>query len=113
MRQGEIWAVSLDPTIGSEIRKTRPVFVVNDDAVGKLPLKIIVPLTEWKSQYGQAPWMVRVAPDQRNKLSKASGADCFQVRSVSERRFVKRIGTVDDKVMDRIREGLAAVLSIF
>jgi mRNA interferase MazF len=39
MRQGEIWLVSLDPTIGAEIKKTRPAIIVNDNALGKLPLK--------------------------------------------------------------------------
>lgn len=46
MKQSEIWLVSLDPTVGSEIRKTRPAIIVNDNTLGKLPLKIIVPLTD-------------------------------------------------------------------
>lgn len=56
--------------------------------------------------------MVRLAPDAKNKLSKASAADCFQVRSVSETRFMKRIGVVDAQKLERIQDGLAAVLSI-
>ena len=112
MKQGEIWSVNLDPTLGAEIRKTRPIIIVNDDAVGRLPLKIIVPLTDRKAHYAQAPWMVRVAADVRDKLTSTSAADCFQVRSISEARFAKRIGVVDAAIMDRIREGLAAVLSI-
>jgi len=46
MKQSEIWLINLDPTIGSEIRKTRPAIIVNDDILGKLPLKIIVPITD-------------------------------------------------------------------
>jgi mRNA interferase MazF len=45
MKQSEIWLINLDPTIGSEMRKTRPALIVNDDALGRLPLKIIVPIT--------------------------------------------------------------------
>ena len=112
MKQGEIWAVNLDPTLGAEIRKTRPAIIVSDDAVGKLPLRIIVPVTDWKAHYAQAMWMVRLTPDAKNKLSKPSAADCFQVRSISEVRFVKRIGVVSGSVMAGIREGLGAVLSI-
>ena len=77
MRQGEIWLVSLDPTIGSEIKKTRPSIIVNDNLLGKLPLKIIVPLTDWKDRYEMASWMVKIEPDQHNKLTKISSADCF------------------------------------
>ncbi len=42
MFRGEVWLVNLEPTINSEIRKTRPCEIVNDDAIGVLPLKIIV-----------------------------------------------------------------------
>jgi mRNA interferase MazF len=46
MKQGEIWLVNLDPTIGAEIKKVRPAVIVNDNAFGKLPLKVIVPITK-------------------------------------------------------------------
>lgn len=48
MKQGEVWLINLDPTVGSEIKKTRPGIIVNDNTLGKLPLKVIVPLTDWK-----------------------------------------------------------------
>jgi mRNA interferase MazF len=112
MKQGEVWLVSLDPTIGSEIKKTRPVIIVNDNTLGKLPLKIIVPLIDWKDRYDEAPWMVKVDPDRQNKLTKASSADCFQIRSVAEERCVKRIGQVNIDIMNKIRIALAVVLNI-
>ena len=46
MRRGEVWFINLDPAVGAEIRKSRPAVIVNDDAVGVLPLRVIVPLTE-------------------------------------------------------------------
>lgn len=112
MKQGEVWLIDLDPTRGAEIRKTRPAIIVSDDALGRLPLKVVVPLTDWKTHYGAAPWMVRIGANPRNKLSKTSAADCFQVRSISEERFVKRLGVVGGNELSNIREGLAAVLSI-
>jgi len=45
MRRGEVWLINLDPTVGAEIQKTRPAVIVNDDAIGILPLKVIVPIT--------------------------------------------------------------------
>jgi mRNA interferase MazF len=77
MRRGEIWLINLDPSVGAEIRKTRPAVIVNDDAVGILPLKVIVPITEWKERYAVAPWLVRVEPDKDNGLDKVSAADAF------------------------------------
>ena len=96
MKQGEIWLINLDPTIGAEIKKTRPAIIVNDDALGKLPLRIIVPVTDWKDRYEIAPWMIMINPNQTNGLTKDSAADCFQIRSVSQERFIKRIGKVSE-----------------
>jgi mRNA interferase MazF len=112
MRQGEIWLISLDPTIGAEIKKTRPAIIVNNDALGKLPLKVIVPLTDWKNRYDVAPWMVKITPDKNNNLSKLSAADCFQVRSLSELRFAKRLGKIGIDQLEEIKTGLARVFSI-
>jgi mRNA interferase MazF len=65
MHRGEVWLINLDPTVGAEIRKTRPAVIVNDDAVGLLPLRVIVPITEWKDRYAVAPWMVKVSLPRR------------------------------------------------
>ena len=92
MRRGEIWLINLDPTVGSEIRKTRPAVIVNDDAVCILPLRVIVPLTAWQDRYAVAPWLVRIDPDTENGLDKPLAADTFQVRSVSQTRFVRQLG---------------------
>lgn len=111
MKQGEIWLINLDPTVGAEIKKSRPAIVVNDDALGKLPLKVIVPVTDWKQKYEIAPWMIRIEPTSLNGLKKLSSADCFQVRSVSESRFVKKLGTISVEISNEIKYGLARVFS--
>jgi hypothetical protein len=51
-RRGEIWRVNLDPTLGAEIKKTRPAVVVSTDAIGRLPIKLIAPITEWNPPFG-------------------------------------------------------------
>jgi mRNA interferase MazF len=112
MNRGEVWLINLDPTVGREIRKTRPSVIVNDDAIGILPLKVIVPVTEWKDHYTVAPWMIRLEPDAGNGLDKPSAADAFQVRSVSQERFVRPLGRLSDSVMQEITRALAIVLSI-
>ena len=110
MKQGEVWLVNLDPTVGSEIKKTRPAVIVNNNNLGKLPLKIIVPLTDWKDRYAIAPWMVKVIPDKDNHLSKDSSANCFQIRAVAEERLIKKLGIIDVDIMERIRRSIAIVL---
>ena len=112
MKQGEIWLIDLEPTVGAEIRKTRPGIIVNDDELGKLPLKIIVPLTDWKEHYDDASWMVKIEVDSFNRLTKTSAADCFQIRSLSQNRFKRKLGNVTHTQMMLIQDALASVLSI-
>ena len=109
---GEVWLINLDPAVGAEIKKTRPAVIVNDDAIGILPLKVIVPITEWKDRYAVAPWMVRLEPSAENGLEKPSAADAFQVRSVAQERFVRRIGKLSGTTMKVITKALAVVFSI-
>jgi mRNA interferase MazF len=112
MHRGDVWLINLDPTVGAEIKKTRPAVIVNDDAVGILPLKVIVPITEWKERYAVAPWMVPLNPDVQNGLDKLSAADAFQVRSLSQSRFVQQLGRLSETTMEEISRALALVLAI-
>lgn len=110
MKRGEIWLVNLDPTVGAEIRKTRPAILVSSDLIGILPLRVIVPVTDWKDRYGVAPWMVRIEPTPANGLTKTSAADCFQIRSISTNRLVRKIGEVTAEEMKRIVQCIQLVI---
>jgi mRNA interferase MazF len=112
MRRSEIWLVTLEPTVGAEIGKTRPVVIVSDETVGILLLEVIVPITDWKERYAQRNWMVRLEPSSENGLIKVSAADCFQVRSVSQQRFVRQLGTISETIMEEIAESLIIVLDL-
>jgi mRNA interferase MazF len=46
MRHGEIWLVDFAPKIGEEIDKIRPALIVSNDSIGKLRLKVVVPITD-------------------------------------------------------------------
>ncbi len=89
INRGEIWSVNLDPTIGAEIHKTRPVVVISSDAVGVLPIKLVAPLTEWKEYLAQNVWHVKVVPDSMNGLTKTSAVDTLQLRGVDTQRFIR------------------------
>ncbi len=89
MHRGEVWLLNLEPTLGAEIKKTRPVVIVSHDSVGILPLRVIVPITHWQERYAVAPWLIKIESSVINGLLKTSCADTFQVRSVAQQRFVK------------------------
>lgn len=56
--------------------------------------------------------MVKLEANPQNGLSKASTADCFQVRSVSQKRMVKKIGSIGSSKLNEIEYALAVVLKI-
>ncbi len=101
-RRGEIWGVRFDPSVGAEIRKVRPAIVLSGDSIGRPPLRIVVPITEWRPVFASLPWIVRLPATASNGLTKDSGADAFQVKSVSENRFVRLLGSVDAAQVDEI-----------
>jgi mRNA interferase MazF len=112
LHRGEIWLVNLDPTVGAEIKKERTAVIISNDSIGKLPLKVIVPITEWREHYAAVPWMVRIRPDTINSLDKESAVDTFQIRSVSKERFTKRIGSLSDPILQEIVTAITAVITV-
>ena len=112
MKQEEIWLVNLDPTIGAEIRKTRPCVILNDDAIGILPLKIIAPITDFKPKYKIVPWMVRLRKSPTNGLDKDSVIDVFQVRSLSNQRLIKKLGKIEKSELKSAHDAMRVVIGI-
>jgi mRNA interferase MazF len=112
MNRGEIWLVQLNPSVGSEIGKIRPIVIVSNNAIGILPLRVVIPITDWKESYATRNWMVKLETTSANGLSKTSAADTFQVRSISQERFVHQLGQLEEKSMQDIRQALIVVLDI-
>ncbi|MBF0378296.1 MAG: type II toxin-antitoxin system PemK/MazF family toxin [Desulfamplus sp.] len=108
--RGDIWRVNLDPTVGAEIKKSRPVVVVSSDAVGLLPIKLVAPLTEWKDYLTYNIWHVKLIPDCSNGLAKSSAVDTLQLRGVDKKRFIKKIGIVSPEILRSIVTSIAAVI---
>ena len=103
----EIWRIRFDPTMGAEMGKMRPAVVVSVPSVGRLPLRLVVPVTGWDLRYETVPWLVYVKATARNGLDKDSAADCFQVKSVSLQRFVQRLGIVTADEIEQIAAAVA------
>jgi len=108
--RGDLWLVNFDPTLGSEIRKIRPAVVVSSDAVGRLPVKLVAPLTDWKAHYSANLWHVRIDPDPVNGLFKISAADTLQMRGMDRQRFIRRMGRVSPATLEEIVLSIAAVI---
>ena len=84
IRRGDVWLVRLNPTVGSELRKTRPCVVVSPDGLSHLPVHVIVPLTggsapsRFRPEIRFAGRVGRLLPD--------------QMRSIDRSRMLRKIG---------------------
>lgn len=111
-KRGEVWQVRFDPAERDEVKKVRTDVVVSEDEIGRLRLKIVVPITGWNPKFGSHAWFVRLLPTPKNGLTKESGADAFQVKSVSETRFLTRLGVLGDDDLDKIAKAIAMCVGV-
>jgi len=111
-KRGEVWIVDLNPTRGAEMQKQRTAVVLSCDGIGRLPLHIIVPVTEWQASFAAAHWFQKLVPNKKNGLKKESGADSLQVRSVARERFLKRIGALDADEIEEIAYRVAFCIGL-
>jgi mRNA interferase MazF len=111
-KRGEIWLVDFDPGVGAEIRKLRPAVVISLDTIGRLPLRLVVPITDWKAPYASFPWLVELPATIANGLNKDSGADAFQTKSVSEQRFVRHLGEITTTQLDEVASAIALCVGV-
>jgi mRNA interferase MazF len=105
--RNEVWLVNFDPTVGNEIQKTRPAVVISVSAAFRHRLQIVVPITSWQQKFQNDFWMIYLPASAFNGLVNDSAANAFQIKSISEDRFVRKIGSVDPAVMDDITTAVA------
>ncbi len=106
-RRGEIWQANLEPVIGAEIEKARPVIVINRPRTGRPTMRLCVPLTDWKPEAALFYWCATVSDTKASGLRKLSLADTSQIRALDIRRFEARLGKADLTEVEAIATALA------
>ena len=103
MRRHEVWLVNLDPTVGSEIHKTRPAVIVSPDELNEhLNTVIVVPLTTGRA------YAFRV----KTRVKRTAGVAALdQVRTIDKRRLIRRLSVLDGATRARLHAGLAALFA--
>ena len=112
LNPGDLYLVNLDPMIGDEIRKTRPVVVVNGGDSQNLRLAIVVPVTGWRSRWEGNPFFLTLEPEPRHGLRKKSVVDCIQIQALSHRRFIRFLGSLSEEELDHLKSASALILDI-
>lgn len=103
-KRGDIWLVSLDPIIGSEIGKTRPAIVISNDLNNEYSETVtVIPIASSTSKI--YPFEVFLPKGSAN-LTKDSKAKCNQVRTVDKKRLVKKTGNLPNTLIKELEKAL-------
>lgn len=110
-RRGDIYLVSFDPTVGVEIKKTRPALILQNDIANRSsPITIVAAITS-QSEKHLYPTEVRVRPGEGG-LTVDSVVLLNQIRSIDTRRLVKRLGRVRPETMGHVDRALMVSLGL-
>lgn len=104
VKRFEVYLVNLDPTIGSEIQKTRPSLIISPDELNRpLATVIVAPMTTHGKSY---PFRVPVTFD-----GKSGHIALDQIRTVDKRRLIKLLGQIDAATQQAVLTTLAALFA--
>jgi len=103
VKRGEVWLAALDPTVGSEIKKTRPCVVISPPEMHDwLRTVIVAPMT---SQGRAAPFRIPVVFQRKSGLILLD-----KIRSLDKQRLVKRLGAIKP---DTLKATLGTLQEVF
>ena len=104
VRRFDVWLVALDPTLGSEIRKTRPALVISPDEMNThISTVIIAPMTTKGRDYpARVPCTFQ---------GKSGQVVLEQLRTVDKARLVKRLGKIEGATVDEVLDTLAELFA--
>ena len=113
IEQYDIWLLNFDPSVGQEIRKTRPALVISNSYYNMASGTIfVVPLGSQKPKHSNSPFYIAVEKDEKNALKKTSYLNISQLRAVSKLRFVKKTGKVKEEILQEISKRFLEILDV-
>src|SRR5215475_2238421 len=104
-RRGEVYLATFDPTVGSEIQRTRPALILQNDIANRhSPITIVAAIT---SQFAEPlyPTEVLITPPEGG-LTTPSVVLLNQIRSIDRRRLVRRLGRVSAATMEQVNRAI-------
>ncbi len=112
INQYEIWIANLDPQIGTETGKTRPVLVVQTNLLNKIPhpSTLICPITtnvERRSEILRIHLRKGLV-----KLNQDSDIMIDQIRAIDNSRLVKKVGSLPKEIIRLVKDNIAIILDL-
>jgi mRNA interferase MazF len=107
MNRGEIWLVNFDPTLGSEIKKTRPATILSGQPFNHLRRTVIVVPLLSAHERTEFPLLVAV-----RSSGKPAVAVVDQIKAAAKERFIRKIGEATEDEMSQISDALATLVEL-
>ena len=111
-RLGSIWLVSFDPSIGTEIRKTRPALIISGTSFNQRSKVTVIPITSANPSDRLLPVVVPLMPSHTNGLSTNSFVVCVDPMTFDKRRLIQYLGQVEAYQLQEIQQILLRYLEL-
>jgi mRNA interferase MazF len=110
-KRGEVYLVNFDPTVGAEIKKTRPALIVQNNIANQhSPITIVAAITsKFDDQLYPTEVLIQAT---EGGLTTDSVVLLNQVRSIDRKRLVKRLGSIKPETLRRVDQALKISLSL-
>ncbi len=110
-KRGEVYLVNFDPSVGAEIKKTRPALIIQNDIANRYsPVTIVAAITS-KFEEPLYPTEVLVRAGEGG-LTVDSAVLLNQIRTIDKRRLIKRLGTLKPETMEKVDRALKISLGL-
>ena len=108
LEQGNIWLINLDPTVGREVRGTRPSLIISVQEFNEGPtdLLIVLSITSIKKH---TPFHIEINPPEGG-VRKKSFIKCEDIRSIFKNRLIKHWGKVNSSLLDEIKDKIKILI---
>ncbi len=111
-RLGSVWLVCFDPSIGTEIRKTRPAVIISETAFNQRSKITVLPITSSNPSDRLRPVIVPLVPSVANGLSSNSFVLCVDPMTFDKRRLIQCLGQIEPNQLQEIQQILARYLEL-
>jgi mRNA interferase MazF len=111
-RLGSIWLVNFDPSIGTEIRKTRPAIIVSGTLFNQRRKVTVLPITSSVPDSRLLPVVVPIIPNETNGLTTDSFIVCIDPMTFDKQRLVKRLGVLNTDLICQVQLILRSYLQL-
>lgn len=111
-RLGSIWLVSFDPSIGTEIRKTRPAVIISGTAFNQRSKVTVLPITSANPSDRLLPVIVPLVPSVTNGLNSNSFVVCVDPMTFDKCRLIQCLGQIEPNQLEEIQQILVRYLEL-